>query len=135
MTPRKIKIKQEEKSAAKDYLKKAEDNYRAMLSALEDKNFNAVGTLALQCAMSSSDAICVYEKGIRSISEDHFDVCDLVSSITLPDAKEKSALLRRIISKKNLIQYERRNIYESEADEIVKTSSRFYQWVVSHING
>lgn len=135
MTPRKIKIRQEEKSAAKDYLKKAEDNYKAMLSALKDKNFNAAGTLALQCAISSSDAICVYEKGIRSISEDHFDVCDLVSSITLPDAKEKSALLRRIINKKNLIQYERRNIYESEADEVVKASSRFYQWVVSHING
>lgn len=135
MTPRKIKIRQEEKSAAKDYLKKAEDNYKAMLSALKDKNFNAAGTLALQCAISSSDAICVYEKGIRSISEDHFDVCDLVSSITLPDAKEKSALLRRIINKKNLIQYERRNIYESEADEVVKASSRFYQWVISHING
>jgi len=133
MTPRKIKIRQEEKSAAKDYLKKAEDNYRVMFSALEDKNFNAAGTLALQCAISSSDAICVYEKGIRSISEDHFDVCDLVGSITLPDAKEKSALLRRIINKKNLIQYERRNIYESEANEIVKATLRFYQWVVFHI--
>ena len=133
MAPRKIKIRQEEKTTAKDYLKKAEDNHKAMLSALCDKNFNAVGTLALQCTISSSDAICVYEKGIRSISEDHFDVCDLVNSITLPDAKEKSALLRRIISKKNLIQYERRNIYESEANELVKASSRFYQWVVSNI--
>ena len=133
MAPRKIKIRQEEKAAAKDYLKKAEDNYKAMLSALGDKNFNAVGTLALQCAISSSDAICVYEKGIRSISEDHFDVCDLIGSITLMDAKEKATLLRRIIGKKNLIQYERRNIYESEANEFVKISSRFYQWVVSHI--
>ena len=135
MTPRKVKIKQEERSAARDYLKKAEDNQKAMLSALADKNFNAAGTLALQCAISSADAVCVYEKGIRSISEDHFDVCDLVSSITLPEAKEKSTLLRRIISKKNLIQYERRNIYESEAGEIVKISSQFYQWVVSRING
>jgi hypothetical protein len=133
MTPRKMKTKQEEKSAAKDYLKKGEDNFKAMLIALEGKNFNAAGTLALQCAISSSDAICVYEKGIRSISEDHFDVCDLVNSITLPDSKEKSSLLRRIIGKKNLIQYERRNIYESEADEIVKASSRFYQWVVAHV--
>jgi len=133
MAPRKIKVKQEEKAASKDYLKKAADNYRAMLAALKDENFNAAGTLALQCAISSSDAICVYEKGIRSISGDHFDVCELVDSITLPDAKEKSTLLRRIINKKNLIQYERRNIYQTEADEIVKASSRFYQWAVSHI--
>ena len=133
MTPRNIKTRQEEKSAAKDYLKKAEDNYKAMLLALEDKNFNAAGTLALQCAISSSDAICVYEKGVRSISQDHFDVCDLVNSITLPDAKEKANILKRIIGKKNLIQYERRNIYRAEADEIVKAATRFHQWVSQHI--
>lgn len=133
MTPKRIKTKQEEKSAARDYLKKAGDNYTAMLSALKEGNFNAVGTLALQCVISSADAICVFEKGIRSISQDHFDVCDIVESITLPEAKEKASLLRRIISKKNLIQYERRNIYQLEADEILKVSSRFYQWVYSHI--
>ena len=134
MAPRKIKIKQEEKTAAKDYLKKAEDNYKAMSSALEHENYNAVGTLALQCAISSADAISVYEKGIRSISEDHFDVCDLVGSITLPDAKEKAVLLRRIIGKKNLIQYERRNLYKQEADEIIKAATRFYFWVNEHVS-
>lgn len=133
MTPEKIKTRQEEKAAARDYLKKAEDNYIAMLSALKDGNFNAAGTLALQCAISSADAICVSEKGIRSISQDHFDVCGIVKSITLPETSEKANLLRRIISKKNLIQYERRNIYQSEAEEIAKASSRFYQWVASHI--
>ncbi len=106
MPPKKIKTKQEEKSTASDYLKKAQDNYVQMLSALEKDNYNAVGTLAVQCAISSADAICVYEKGIRSISQDHFDVCDLVRSIPLPDAKEKSNILKRIIAKKNLIQYE-----------------------------
>ena len=133
MAPKKSKIRQEEKSAAGDYLKKAEDNRKAMLAALKDENFNAAGTLALQCAISSADAICVYEKGVRSISQDHFDVCDLVGSITLPDAKEKANILKRIISKKNLIQYERRNIFQSEADEIVKASTRFYQWVEANI--
>lgn len=123
MTPKKIKTKQEEKTAAKDYLKKAGDNHSAMLSAQKEGNFNAVSTLALQCAISSADAICVFEKGIRSISQDHFDVCDIVKSITLPDAEEKANLLRRIISKKNLVQYERRNMYQGEADEIAKVTS------------
>ena len=134
MAPKKMKTRQEDKSAAKDYLKKAEDNHAQMINALNSGNYNAAGTLALQCAISSADAICVYEKGVRSISEDHFDVCDLVGSITLPDAKEKANLLKRVIGKKNLIQYERRNIYQSEADEIVKASARFYQWVVSQIS-
>ena len=134
MAPKKMKIRQEDKGAAKDYLKKAEDNHAQMINALNSGNYNAAGTLALQCAISSADAICVYEKGVRSISEDHFDVCDLVGSITLPDAKEKANLLKRVIGKKNLIQYERRNIYQSEADEIVKASARFYQWVASQIS-
>ena len=128
-----MKIKQEEKSAVADYLKKAEDNYIQMLSALKNNNYNAVGTLALQCVISSADAICVHEKRIRSISQDHFDVCDLVGSISLPEAKGKSKQLKRIIAKKNLIQYERRNIYTAEADEITKIATRFYQWVVSSI--
>ena len=84
-------------------------------------------------SISSADAICVYEKGIRSISQDHFDVCDLVESITLPEAREKSNLLKRIIAKKNLIQYEKRSMYQSEAIEVAKIVTRFYQWVVSHV--
>ena len=47
-------------------------------------------TLAVQCAISSADASCVYEKGIRSISQDHLDVCDLVSSLPIEGADEKS---------------------------------------------
>ncbi len=134
MSARKIKIRQEERIAAADYLKKAEDNYVQMLAALENNNYNAVGTLAIQCVVSSADAICIYEKGIRSVSQDHFDVCDLVSSITLPEAKEKSNFLKRLIAKKNLIQYERRSIYQDEAVEIAKTAAKFYQWVNSCIN-
>lgn len=133
MSARKIKIKQEEKSVASGYLRKAEDNYIQMLSALQDNNFNAAATLAIQCAISSADAICVYEKGVRSISEDHFDVCDLIRAITLPEAQERSSQLRRVIAKKNLIQYEGRSIRQTEAEEIVQLTSRFYQWVTSCI--
>lgn len=128
MTAREIKIKQEERSAAADYFKKATDNYEQMLAAIQADNSNAAATLAVQCAISSADAICVFEKGIRSISQDHFDVCDLVSSLPIEQAKEKANLLRKIIAKKNLVQYERRNIYKAEALEMVKVTTRFYQW-------
>ena len=133
MTPRGIKIKQEERSAVEDYLKKATDNYQQMLSAVQTDNFNAAATLALQCVISSADAMCVFEKGIRSISQDHFDVCDLVASLPIDEAKGRSRLLRKIIAKKNLIQYERRSIRKDEALEVVKSATRFYQWVLAHI--
>lgn len=131
MTAREMKIRQEERSVATDYFKKAADNYEQMLAAIHADNSNAAATLAIQCAISSADAICVFEKGIRSISQDHFDVCDLVASLPVEEAKEKSKLLRKVIAKKNLVQYERRNIYKDEALEIVKATTRFYQWVKS----
>lgn len=131
MAARDRKIKREERIASADYLKKAADNYEQMLAAIQADNSNAAATLAIQCAISSADAICVCEKGIRSISQDHFDVCDLVASVPVDEAKEKAKLLRKIIAKKNLVQYERRNIYKDEALEIVKATTRFYQWVKS----
>jgi precorrin-6B methylase 2 len=133
MTAREIKIKQEERCAAIDYLKKAADNYEQMLAAIQADNSNAAATLAIQCAISSADAICVSEKGIRSISQDHFDVCDLVASLTIKEAKEKVRLLRKIIARKNLVQYERRNIHKDEAFEMVKVTTRFYQWVKEYL--
>lgn len=133
MVAGKLKVKQEDRSAALDYLKKANDNYMQMLFALQNSNFNSVGTLAIQCAISSADALCIYEKGIRSISQDHLDVCELVRSIPLSEANEKSNLLKRIIAKKSLIQYERRSIYQAEANEIAKSAGRFYQWVAEFV--
>jgi len=134
MTPRNIKIKQESRSKAIEYFEKAEDNYSQMYPALKNGNYNAAGTLAVQCAISSADAICVFEKGIRSVSHEHMDVCELVKSIMLPEATGKSNTLKKIIAKKNLIQYESRNIYKNEAMEIVKLADRFYKWVQSIIS-
>lgn len=128
MAAREIKIRQEDRSTASDYLKKAADNYEQMLIAFNASNWNAAATLAVQCAISSADAICVYGKGVRSISQDHFDVCDLVAGLPLDGAEEKSKQLRKAIARKNLVQYECRSVNKSDADEMVKVTTRFYQW-------
>jgi HEPN domain-containing protein len=131
MTPREIKTRREDKSAAADYLKKAKDNYQQMLKAIEADNYNAAATLAIQCAISSADALCVFEKGEHCVSSDHFDVCDLIEALTFVEAKDKARALRKVISKKNMVQYERRNVFRDEAREIVKQSGRFFHWVTS----
>lgn len=131
MSPREIKIRKEERSVAQDYLKKATDNYQQMLLAIEGNNYNAAATLAIQCGISAADAICVFEKGIRSISADHLDVCELIESLAIPAAVDKARTLRKIIAKKNMVQYERRNVFQVEAEEMAKLTDRFYQWVNS----
>ena len=133
MNPKKRQTKQEEKTAATDFLKKAQDSHEAMLLAFQNNNYNAIGTLAIQCAISSADAICVYARGMRSISQDHGDICALVKSTLLPEANDKSTALKRILAKKNLIQYERRNVFESEATDLIKSSTRIFEWVSLHL--
>ena len=131
MTPKTTRFKKEDRSATIDYFKKAEDNHKAMLAAFTARHYNAAGTLALQCAISSADALCVYFKGVRSVSKDDLDICELIATIPLPEAKDKSGLLRQIIGRKNLIQYERRNISAKESEELAKAASRFYRWACS----
>ena len=129
MTARDMKVRQEDKSTGSNYLKKAADNYDQMLIAFNASNWNAAATLAVQCAISSADAICVHEKGIRSISQDHFDVCDLVAGLHLEGAGEKSRQLRKVIARKNLVQYECCSMHKDEAGDVVKITTRIYQWV------
>jgi hypothetical protein len=100
-----------------------------MLKALNDKNYNAAGTLAVQCAISAGDAVCVHEKEIRSVSENHLDLCGMVKTVPRVQAIKKSNTLKRIVGKKNLIQYESRSIRRVEAETLIKSTIRFFRWV------
>lgn len=131
MNARKIKVREEDKSKALQYLKKAEDNHSQMLKSFREGNYNASSTLAIQCVISAADAVCIHEKGVRSISQNHLDLCEIIKSIPLPESASKSNSLKRIIAKKNLVQYESRSIYSREADEIVKKASRFFRWTAT----
>jgi hypothetical protein len=131
MGAKSLRTKSEDRSQARLYFQKAKDNYNAMMSAFDQKNFNAVGTLAVQTVISSADAVCVFEKGMRSVSQNHGDVCDLVMQTRLPDVKERCNALKRVIAKKNAIQYEGRNVSAKEAEDLVKWTERFFLWVSS----
>ena len=128
MIAREKKVRQEDKSAASGYFKKASDNYDQMLAAFHASNWNAAATLAVQCVISSADAICVYEKGVRSISQDHLNVCDLVKQLPVKGADEKAKQIRKVIIRKNMVQYESRSVRKSDADDMVKVTARVYQW-------
>jgi len=97
MVAREKKVREESKSTASEYLKKAADNDDQMLTAFHAENWNAAATLAVQCAISSADAICVYDKGVRSVSQDHLDVCDLVAQLPREGAKRKLNSYARLL--------------------------------------
>lgn len=128
MAAKEMKIRKENKSCAGNYFKKAADNYDQMLEAFHAENWNATATLAVQCAISTADAICVYEQGVRSISPNHLDVCELVAKLPIREAQEKAKQLRKVIMRKSMVQYESRNANRADANDMLKVTTRVYQW-------
>ena len=130
MVPKRIKKRVIEKGNYRIYSQKAEEFYETMHQAKDRNNWNAFGLNGVHCTISSNDALLVFYAGIRSSSEDRNVAVELLSSsVKFPEVKSKSQILRRILAKKNLIEYENRDFTQKEALDIIKLVDRFYRWV------
>ncbi|OGS27586.1 MAG: hypothetical protein A2297_03640 [Elusimicrobia bacterium RIFOXYB2_FULL_48_7] len=134
MSPKKISFKKIDYSKYEIYLKKAEDFYSSMFLSFTEKNWNSVGLEAVHCAISATDALLVRRKGVRSTSQDHRDLIDfMVEQINTEDARKYSNTLLRIISMKNIVEYEDRPFREKEATDILKCTERYFKWIKSQM--
>jgi len=117
------------------YLGKAKEFYQTMYSAEKAGNWNAVGLNGVHCVISLIDTLLVRYSGIRSISENHMAVIELLTSSAtsrLKDVRKKSQLARRVIARKNLVAYENRRFMKGEALDMIKRVERFYRWASDH---
>lgn len=126
---KKIPTRDVRKSAAVNYLSKAQQFSRAMIESLDRDDWDAAGLNAVHCTISANYAVLVFTKGIRSASSRHEDSVALLESlVAAPGVKGSASQIKRLISKKNLIEYEERMFRESEAKSAVKNASRFLAW-------
>jgi HEPN domain-containing protein len=127
---RKIPTAGLEKSKYANFYEKALDFYRSMQNALDQKLWNSAGLAGVHAAISANDALLVYFHGLRSISKDHQDAINLTYSLVQHEGtKEALGHLRRVIAKKNLIEYEGKLFARSDAEEVAKHAERFINWV------
>lgn len=136
MSPRAYKTKKICQSDFLIYLNKAKEFYRTMYKAEKAKDWNAVGLNGVHCVISLIDALLGKHAGIRSSEEEHMKVIDLLNSSLsdkFKDMLQKSQTAKRVIAKKNLIEYENRNFFQSEALEMIKQVQRFYEWTISKL--
>jgi len=118
------------------YLNKAKEFYRTMYQAEKAEGWNAVGLNGVHCTISLIDALLVKYSGVRSSEEEHMKVVDLLNSSLsnqIKDIVQKSQAAKRILAKKNLIEYENRNFIKAEALEMIKQVQRFYEWTLEVI--
>jgi len=133
MTPKNIKTHAVEKSDYRVYMRKAKDFYDIMLKALELENWTAAGLNAVHCAISACDTVLVFHLGIRSVSDDHMEVANLLLRLPKEIIEGEVPMFKRIVAKKNLIAYENRDFRQNEAIEITKMADRFYNRAISKL--
>ena len=115
-----------------EYLRKAKDFHNAMHASFAAGNWNSVGLEAVHCAISANDAILSFFTGERSRKQDHKEAVKLlIKAVETEESKKAAEHLRKIISLKNLIEYEERSFSKTEAENIIKHVDRFYDWVKS----
>ena len=116
---------------AQTYLSKALEFLLASKEAMKDGRFNSAGLLAVHSAISSADSLLGHQAGYRSTSPDHKVAADLLKdqNIGSTDSSNQIRRFERILSKKNLVQYEARKITQKEASYLVEQAERFLDWV------
>lgn len=78
---KRIPTRDVDKSAATNFLGKAQQFSRAMLDSQSNGDWDAAGPNAVHCAISANDAVLVFTKGIRSASSKHDDSAMLLESM------------------------------------------------------
>ena len=134
--PKQHKTKTISESDYSVYLKKAKEFYQTMYQAEKSDNWNAVGLNGVHCVISLMDAILARHAGMRSTAGDHMVAVDMLASTIankIQDVTQKSQTARRIIAKKNLIEYENRDFTRNEALDMIKQVQRFHDWAVKQI--
>lgn len=126
---KKIPTRPVSRTAAINYLGKAQQFSRAMQDSLDKGDWDAAGLNAVHCAISANDAVLVLSRGIRSASSRHDDSVTLLESmVEAPGVKSATSQFKRLVARKNVIEYEERMFREAEARDAAKNASRFLGW-------
>ena len=134
MTPKKFRTRDVPRERQGTYLKKAQEFLRAAESALERRDWDAVGLNSAHSAISAADALLVYFGGVRSTGDSHNDAAGLLHQhVKDEQIASKSKSLLKILGYKNLSAYEDREVTESEGRDAAKLAGRFLAWAESRL--
>lgn len=136
MMAAKSKTRDVPRAAYKNFMQKARECFHSARISLQNEEWNAVAINGIHCAISASDAMCVYFLGKRNSGDDHNQAVVLFKTIKSNEAFNVNAnRLVRILRMKNMAEYEERLVYKTEAEKIFKDCERFLEFVKDTIPG
>jgi len=119
------------KSLYINYLKRAEECFHAAKNSFAIQEWNAATINAIHSCIAACDAICVYFLGKRHAGESHEDAVNLFKVIkdSGKEINTNANRILRILSVKNMAEYEERLVYKAEAEKALKDCERFLEYV------
>ncbi len=123
---------------AREFARAAQEFLEQARSSLDSGSYRAAATLAVHAAISATDALLGSRLGIRSSGQDHMAAADLLRT-KAPSSPagvwgRQAERLRRIIARKNLVEYEGRPVTGKEAKDLVVQSARFVDWMRENVD-
>lgn len=116
--------------AEKSFFAKAEDFLDGAKGEVNDHS-NAAATLAVHAVISACDAICAKFLQRRHAGSDHMQAVEMLNELPVDkdELKQKVRQASRVISKKNIAEYEDHIIGKDETLHMIKDAERFIDWV------
>lgn len=112
------------------HISKAEQFLRAAQRAADQAEHDAVMLNAIHAAISATDAVTIATAGVRSTDPDHQRAADLLQEVAGASGEIRAQVnqLRRLLSRKNQVEYEARRARAAESADSLKRATRFVAW-------
>lgn len=119
------------RSNFRNYLQKAQECYNSAMNSYHNRMWNSSEIMCIIAAISGIDALCAHYLGKRYAGDRHDGVIELFRTLPIDDKllDKNSTRLSRIISIKNLAEYEDRLLHEDDAARLTKEAERFLEFV------
>ncbi len=113
-----------------NYLKKADEFFESAKDAHSKGNWNSCVTNSVHAAISSSDSIMIFFKGVRNAGEKREDVISLLRTLDFgEEISKKIWQLQRLLQIKNAAEYEEKLMSQQDAENALRDAERFLGWV------
>lgn len=127
---RKLKTVSVDMHKNKDFVAVARNFQDGAKVAAEYEYWNAAGVLIVHSAIAYGDAITIKFGKVKSKSDDHQDIINLINNLVAGSDEKKKALLQlsKIISQKNLVSYSGDIFTRKDIERLNKYLERFVNW-------
>jgi len=103
----------------------------AATNELAAGRWNSSGLNAIHAGICAADAALIASAGLRSLSQDHGAVVELLESQVPDFGNTQRRQFAGLLKMKNVVAYEQRLLTETEARQLTDHANRLTKWAVA----